>query len=362
MSPELEVKAKELQKRIRQHNHEDLEKELQSQLINKFADFNNAVKTLNSSSYKWQNTAEIVWQQGSTRLLHYKAQNSTFKPVIFIPSLINRSYILDLSQKRSFIKFLQEQNIDCFLIDWGEPKDDELDFSIDYYITNIISRAVKQVANKTNEKPIITGYCMGGLMALASAAIEQSNISALGLIACPWDFHAKAFKRIELDAASISILENILKNKGKVPPYIIQSIFYYLHPDLIDNKFDCFANKKNNDINEFIAIEHWLNDGISMNNKIANECFINWVHYNNTKEGKWLVNKNTITPKKIDIPTIAFMSDRDKIVPIGSTKPMADNIKNCQIIKTSQGHISMVAGARAKDLTWQPFLEFIQKI
>src|SRR5262249_7928915 len=43
----------------------------------------------------------VIWQEGTTRLLDYSQSGASGKAVLVIPSLINRSDILDLSPRRS---------------------------------------------------------------------------------------------------------------------------------------------------------------------------------------------------------------------------------------------------------------------
>ena len=60
-----------------------------------------------------------VWQEGTTRLLDYGEHGG--KPVLVIPSLINRHYILDLLPERSFVRFLRGAGLRPLVVDWGEP-------------------------------------------------------------------------------------------------------------------------------------------------------------------------------------------------------------------------------------------------
>ena len=61
-----------------------------------------------------------VWSEGGSRLLDY-GQGGGGRPVLFVPSLVNRAYILDLSRDRSLMRWLTAHGFRPLLLDWGRP-------------------------------------------------------------------------------------------------------------------------------------------------------------------------------------------------------------------------------------------------
>src|ERR1700761_6846390 len=68
----------------------------------------------------------LLWQEGTTRLLDYRPRGGT--PVLIVPSLINRAYILDLAPGQSFLRYLADQGLRPLLVDWGAPGTEERGF------------------------------------------------------------------------------------------------------------------------------------------------------------------------------------------------------------------------------------------
>ena len=75
-------------------------------------------------------TAPVLWPEGSTRLLDYREPGGRGRPVLVVPSLINRGYILDLLPERSFMTFLARKGFRPFLVDWQSPGEAERRFDI----------------------------------------------------------------------------------------------------------------------------------------------------------------------------------------------------------------------------------------
>lgn len=361
LNPCLQERAEEIKERLRGKSQQELKRELEKQVSNRFSKLLSVISSLNQ--YKYQRTLKempVIWQDGSTGLLDYGSDLPEDAPkVIFVPSLINRSYILDLSEKRSFLRYLRGKNIHPYLIDWNDPDESELDFSISDYIEKRINPVIDHIAKKSGGKIFLAGYCMGGLMAIASAMTHQDKLAGLAMLATPYDFHVEEFARVEIDDTSIKILENIIDSSEKISASIIQSVFYYLHVDAVRQKFDLLFNRlgdENEDIEEFIAMEYWVNDGIAMTRNVAKECFIDWVHYNSVCKGNWKTN-----PEKIKLPTFFAVAENDHIVPKASTLPLINLISDRKVVTAGSGHISLVAGSRAKDEMWQHFADWIKK-
>ena len=66
----------------------------------------------------------VVWADGPARLLDYGDPDGL--PMLVVPSLINRAYILDLTVERSFLGHLAGVGYRPLLLDWGVPSGTEL--------------------------------------------------------------------------------------------------------------------------------------------------------------------------------------------------------------------------------------------
>ena len=76
-------------------------------------------------------------REGCSRLLDYgaapEAADPAGPPVLVVPSLINRAYILDLAPGRSLLRWLAAQGLRPLLLDWGAPGPAEAGFGLEDY-------------------------------------------------------------------------------------------------------------------------------------------------------------------------------------------------------------------------------------
>ena len=75
----------------------------------------------------------VIWSEGTTALLDC-GTGADGPPVLVVPSLVNRSYILDLMPERSFVRALTAAGFQPLLIDWDRPGAVERGFDLDGYI------------------------------------------------------------------------------------------------------------------------------------------------------------------------------------------------------------------------------------
>jgi len=299
-----------------------------------------------------------IWQEGSTRLIDYGGETNS--PIaLFVPSLINRAYILDLSEERSMLKFLASQNIRCLLLDWGDPRQGEKNYTLEDYIKRL-GRAIEAVG-----KPVaLVGYCMGGLMAMATALRDNKNVKALSLLATPWDFHSKDVDRLPLNEATVQFFSHLWESAETVPGMAVYQLFYLMNPWLVHDKYARFAemDPKSEKARAFFEREFWLNDDVALTAEVAKECFVDWAVYNTPMEGKWQVEGNTVKPEEVAQPTLIAIPKADRIVPPLSASPLSVMIPNAETIYSPSGHIGMIVGSTAENSLWTPLANWLQKL
>ena len=166
-----------------------------------------------------------IWTEGDSRVLDYAAPKATGPAVLFVPSLINRAYILDLAPQRSMMRFLAAQGVRARLLDWGWPGPVERRFNLTDYVAGRLERAIGALAK---DRPIVlAGYCMGGLLTLAAAQRRPDHVAALALLATPWDFHAADPGMKQRIATLMPHLEPMLA-AGTLPIDALQAMFALL--------------------------------------------------------------------------------------------------------------------------------------
>ena len=362
MSPRLKEKAADLAGSLQGIDAQTFRNAVEEQSHKRLGDFADGVR----SYRKFQRIARqqdppVIWSEGTTRLLDYgTARNGA--PVLFIPSLINRGYILDLNERRSLLRDLARRGFRPLLVDWGAPGKQEAEFCLDDYISRRLANTLQAARDYTGQPVAVAGYCMGGLLALGLAAIRPEHVSALVLMATPWDFHAMDPGKTRMLKAMTPGMERLLEVTPVLPVDVLQAMFTSLDPQLTANKFRAFAalNRRSARARDFVALEDWLNDGVALAGPCTRDCLIGWYVKNDPGLGNWKIAGTAILPEKINIPSLVIVPTLDHIVPSRSALALSEKLPDSNCLKIRAGHIGMVAGSRAKGSLYTPLARWLE--
>jgi poly(3-hydroxyalkanoate) synthetase len=296
----------------------------------------------------------VLWREGSARLLDFGGRG---RPVLFVPSLVNRAYVLDLDEGASLLRFLRANGVRPLLLDWGWPGEAERRFTLTDHIAGRLERAIQAAPRNL----VLAGYCMGGLLALAAALRQHSRVRALALLATPWDFHA------DPQAAGLAKLlpglEPMMEPLGALPVDALQWLFAMLDPYAVGEKFRAFArlDPASGRARRFVALEDWLNDGVPLAAPVAREAIGGWYGRNTPMRGEWAVAGLPVDPLAWTRPAFLAIPTRDRIVPPASARPLA-TMPGAIVHVAEAGHVGMVAGMGAEGALWRPLLGWIKGV
>lgn len=360
-SPNLKAEALSLVEKISNYSQDRFESALDVEAFLRAQSFQAGVKAYHDHPYvRDVKDPEAIWSEGGSNLLDYGGPEDG--PVLLaIPSLINKAYVLDLNEKRSFMRSMSKKGIRSFMLDWGDVGELEKEMSLSDYILGRLSRALDEVHHLTGHPISVLGYCMGGVLTTALAALRPEKISSLILLATPWDFHAGHATHTRVISASRLQLENIIDSVGLLPVDVIQALFAAIDPFQIPQKFAKFGQmkQKSKGAEKFVALEDWLNDGVPLSGTLAKECLFDWYIENAPCKGNWELDGVRVNPKDIKCPTLVFVPQNDRIVPPESACALGSLIPNARMKNIPAGHIGMVTGRKAIGSLYTPLSKWL---
>lgn len=331
---------------------------LDAEIRRRFDAFLSGIEAYRAHPYRRRvDEPPICWKEGSTRLLDYgplRAGGTEGRPILVVPSLVNRGYVLDLSTERSLMRWLVERGFRPFLVEWGFPGEVERRFTLTDYIAGRLESALEAVLAITGRAPAVMGYCMGGMLALALAERRPRDTGALALLATPWDFSTDAPPVAAALPMAEPWLSTMIEAAGWLPTDLIQTLFFSLDPMLVIRKFLAFSELAPDSAAsvEFVALEDWLNDGVPLAAPVARETLFGWYGHNTPAAGTWRIAGRPVTPERVATPALAMIPARDRIVPPASARALVDRMPNATRAEVALGHIGMVASAGARRRAW----------
>lgn len=362
--PEFQTAAESLRQSLSAVDPAQFDQALDAEARRRAGEFLTGVEAYRRHPYHRDMPAPpVAWSQGSTRLLDYSLPGATGPAVLMVPSLINRAYILDLSPRRSVMRYLADKGLRPFLVDWDAPGPEEKGFGLTDYIAGRLAGALDAVLARAG-KPVLAGYCMGGILALGLGILRQADVSGLALLATPWDFHAPDPQQGRLLASMRPMLDDVITAHGEMPLDLLQILFSTIDPRGCERKFRAFSRLKPRcaKARDFVALEDWLNDGVSLAGPVAREALFNWYVDDETAQNRWCLGGSMIRPQDFAKPSLALIPNKDRIVPPASSLALAQALPHCRIRLLPAGHIGMVTGGRAKTEVYGPLTKWIRRV
>lgn len=314
--------------------------------------------------------APVLWDQGTTKLLDYRpprngdaAEDRRRPRVLVIPSLVNRYYVLDLDGQASFLRWLADHGFDPFVVDWDGPGYLERGFTLTDYIAGRLEGALAAVKRERGGPIYLVGYCMGGNLALALGLRKQADFAGLICLATPWDFHAENVAHAQMMGQIGLQLEPVLQTLGELPVDMLQAFFSGLDPFQVLKKFQYFGtlSQASDSARRFVALEDWLNDGVSLSAPVARECLAGWYGENTPQLLRWKIADAVVDPARFALPVLNVIPSADRIVPPESSRALTRRFAHVDEMVPNAGHIGMMVGRSAARDVWQPVAEWIHQ-
>jgi polyhydroxyalkanoate synthase len=296
-----------------------------------------------------QTPHEVLAETRAYRLLHYQQMVSkTAKtPILVVYALINRSYVLDLQQDKSWVKSLLSQGFDVYLIDWKTPTSADKYVSFDDYVNCYIDDCVDTVLKKTKvDKLTLHGYCMGATMATMYTTLHQEKVRNLAVIAPVVDTEKDT--TVIGNLAKHMDVDKMVNVVGNLPVEQLYACYSALKPfkQGVNKYFNLVQNIDNEQfVGNFLRIEKWLYD----TPPIAGETFRQWIGdiyqknllvKNELKLGDKLIDLSTIK-----VPMLNIVADEDHLVSPQCSAPLNDVVSSTdkRLMRFHTGHVGLIA-------------------
>ena len=307
-----------------------------------------------------QTPHDVVWAENKWRLLRFRPvrppEERCRTPILLVPSLINRWYVLDLQPGKSFVEWLVAAGHDVYVIDWGTPTAEDRYLDFDDYCQRYLGRALAKVADAAPDGVAhLLGYCLGGTLTAIHAAANPARVATLVAVAAPIDFRFAGTLGTWTRSPGFDV-DALVDGFGNVPWPLMQASFHMLKPTANLTKLVALADRAWDDefLDGFLATEKWGNDNVSF----PGECYRRYIHKlyrdNRLLAGTLRLAGRPARLDAIDCPVLAVTFEHDHIVPVASAAPLIDGVASPDKARLhlDGGHVGAVVSRKAARTLW----------
>lgn len=302
---------------------------------------------------------DTLYSRGTHRLYRYRPiSDEVYRvPVVFVMSLVSKSYILDLAPGQSLVEFLLKQGYDVYMVDWGVPRPEDHRLRLEDYVLDVLPRCVEQVQRTSGEREVsFLGYCMGGIFGLTyAAAFPESGLKNLACVATPVDFDGMGLLRRWADPRWFDV-DRLVDGFGNVPAEFIRTSLEMLRPlERVAGYMRLWENLWDPQyVHNWRIRYNWAQDQIPFPGECFRQMTKDMMWNNKLLKGELTLGGRCINLENVRCSVLNAMAQFDHIAPYNATKPLVDAVGSSdkEELLVRGGHVSLIAGANALLRLW----------
>jgi polyhydroxyalkanoate synthase subunit PhaC len=185
----------------------------------------------------------VVLQTPVFELIQYRPATTAVRqvPLVIVPPVINKFYVMDLAPGRSMVEYLVGQGLQVFMISWRNPDARYAKWDLDTYGQAILDAMDAATRITGSEQTVLAGACSGGIIAAMVAAHlartgQQDRIAALTLMVTVLDQAHAGLASAVVDQRTARLAAAASRARGYLDGRSLAEVFAWLRPnDLIWN-------------------------------------------------------------------------------------------------------------------------------
>ncbi len=308
---------------------------------------------------------ETLMRDGAASLYRFRRRDSRPAepglPLLIVPSLINRWYVVDLREGASLVEALCEAGLDVWCLDWGVSGDEDRFLTWDEILLRL-ARAARLVRRETKAASVaLLGYCMGATLASIHAALHPDETAALVNLAGPIDFSKGGLLTELVDPRHFDA--DSLVCAGNLPPQLMQAGFVALRPTANLAKLVGWLDRASDPgfREAFEALETWAADNVPFP-AAAYATYIRELY----QENRLVRGEHRVLGRRVDLssircPVFTVVSERDAICPPPAALALNERCgsKDASIVAVPGGHVGAVVGGKARSVTYPALAKWL---
>lgn len=262
----------------------------------------------------------VVAENSLMQLIQYAPTTTEVQrtPILLVPSWVNKYYILDLTEKNSYVKWLTDQGHTVFMISWANPGSDLRATTFDDYMRLGPLAASEVIERITGERQVsAVGYCLGGILLACTLAYcdshNEKRFASATYLASSIDFRDPGDIGILVDERMVESVEKYMSGTGYFDGRMLSVGFNLLKEnDLFWNYY--VINYLKGERPAAFDLLHWNSDNTNVP-EATHRFIMRELHLHNklAREQELVLNGRKIALRDIATPTYALAADKDHI-------------------------------------------------
>jgi polyhydroxyalkanoate synthase len=295
---------------------------------------------------------KVVFRNRLVELIHYAPTTEKVRatPIVIVTPWINKFYILDLTAKKSMVKYLTDQGFSVFITSWKNPDADMAEVRLDDYLLEGVNEVVRVACDFCKVPKIhLVGYCIGGTLVSTYMAWANKRFGADQVPVAHWtlfttltDFAHPGDIDVFIDEACVGALDETMAKKGYLDGSEMASSFRLLRSNSLIWHYWVSSYLMGEDLPPFDVL-FWNVDTTRMP-RAMHSYYLHEMYLNNNliKRDKLTIAGEPIDLDRIVQPLYVVTAEDDHIAPWKQCYRIRKYINvqaPVRFVRSSSGHI-----------------------
>jgi polyhydroxyalkanoate synthase len=283
-------------------------------------------------------------------------------PVLLVPPLGAPDFAYDLRRGCSLVEHLLAAGRDVYLVDYGNISFAERGLGIEFWVENVVPRAVHRVSEYRGGAPAhVVGWCLGGLFSLLTAA-DRASLPAhtVAAVASPFDVSAVPLVAPLRPLAAITggrVISSVYQALGSVPAPVVKWAFQLSTVDkYLTKPLTVLSRLDDRDVLEQIeAVDYLMSHMHGYPGRTFGQIYHLMLRSNDLADGRLDLAGRRIALADVRVPVLVVAGENDVIAPLRAVRRGAELLTGSPEVRFETapgGHLGVLTGRRARGTTW----------
>jgi polyhydroxyalkanoate synthase subunit PhaC len=283
-------------------------------------------------------------------------------PVLLVPPLGAPDFAYDLRRGCSLVEHLLRAGRDVYLVDYGPISFAERGLGIEFWVENVVPRAVHRVSSYRGGRPTqLVGWCLGGIFSLLTSA-DRDNlpVRSISAIASPFDVSAVPLVAPLRPLAAITggrLVSSIYQALGSVPAPVVKWAFQLSTVDkYLTKPLTVLSRLDDRDVLEQIeAVDYLMSHMHGYPGRTFGQIYHLLLRANDLDDGTLDLGGRRIELSEVRVPVLIVAGENDVIAPRRAVERGAKLLTGSPEVRFETapgGHLGVLTGRRSRDTTW----------
>jgi polyhydroxyalkanoate synthase len=294
---------------------------------------------------------------------YHVADEADGAPILLVPPLAAPALAFDLRRGCSLVEHLVGIGRRPYLVDYGEIAFADRRLGIEFWIEEVLPRAIAAVSADAGGAPVhVVGWCLGGIFTLLTAADRPDlPLASLTAIASPFDVTAVPL------VAPLRPLANLTggllgtatyRLLGGAPRWMVRRAFQLSAVDKFVTK--PLAILQHLDDREWLAqieaVDRFTANMIAYPGRTMGQLYHRLFLANDLDDGRITLEGRELDLADITLPVLVIAGETDTIAPKRAVARLPELLPNAREVRFETapgGHLGVLTGRQARGSTWQ---------